>query len=204
MGWPTSSRTRRAAALKFRAALPSRTRGWRDLGVRPDQGEVGGMLVELRQRPLHLLVVRVTLEVHEEDVGPGAPAAGTTLDAPEIYPLFRKGREGIPKATGAILEREDRAGLVLTRGPRPRAPEHDEARRVGTDVLDVAGEDRETVGLGGQGAADRRHPRLLRRPSRRLRGGLHLLGPRVRQLVAQPGSRLDQSHRVGADHLYLS
>src|SRR3954453_3325460 len=98
------------------------------------------MLIELRQRPLHLLVFRMPLEVREEDVGPGTPPGGTALDAPEVYSLFRKGRKRVPQATGPILEREDDARLVLPRGPRPRAAEHDKARRVGAGVLNIAGE----------------------------------------------------------------
>src|SRR5215212_7620721 len=111
----------------------------------------------------------MTEEIREEHVGPGTLAAGAALDTGKVDPLLRESRERVPENAWAILDGEYDAGLVLARTRGPRAPEHDKARRVRAGVLDVARQNRKTVGARRQHAADRGHPGLYGCPARRLR-----------------------------------
>src|SRR5215203_4352163 len=99
------------------------------------------MILERRECPLHPLLLRMALEVREEHVGPGPFAARAALYAGQVDTLLREGRERVAQHAGAVLDREDNACLVPTRPPGPGAAENDEARGVGSGVLDAAGED---------------------------------------------------------------
>src|SRR5215218_9408875 len=157
------------------------------------------MLLERRQRTLYPLLVRVALEVREEDVGPGALAARAALYAGEVDPLLRERRERIPQHARTILDREHDAGLVLARPRRPTAPQHYETGRVGPGLLDVAGQNVKAVRLCGQDAPNGGCPLLPRGPPRCLRCRFDFLQARAGELSSQPRGGLRKRHRVGED-----
>src|SRR5215218_9811661 len=138
-----------------------------DFGVGPDQAHVRAVLLESFEGALHPALLWVAEEVGEEHIGPGAFAAGAALDAGKVDPLFRESRERVLENAGAVFDREHDAGLVLACTRGPGASEHDKARGVRAGVLDVARQDRQTVGAGGQDATDRGHSGLHRRATGR-------------------------------------
>src|SRR5690606_2817897 len=112
----------------------------RGLRVCPDHAHVRTVLLQLRQGPLHPLLIRMTLEVREEHVGPGPLAARAAFDAGQVYTLVGKGRQCVLEYTWPVLHRKDHAGLVPAGGPGPRAAEDYEAGGVRPGILDVTRE----------------------------------------------------------------
>ena len=136
------------------------------------------------------------LDVHEDDVLPGALLGRARLDLREVDPEPGQRLEDPIERAGLVAHREQDRRLVARRRTTRLAAHDQEAGRVVRVVLDVGPENRYPVQLPRQVGGDRGHRRVGAGQLGGGGGGERLLGGDVGQVLGQPSPALREPLRV--------